>query len=95
MIISQITNQASITLTLVALLFTIYHYKVYRYLIIIPLVMATATVSYGFIDQTINDILYDISFVIVSVGLVLSRINLQLPHLDCFKCSKRGERKWI
>jgi hypothetical protein len=88
MIINELTNQASITMTIVALMFTVYHYKVYRYLIIVPLIMAIATVSYGNIPQCANDILYDVAFIVIAVGLVLSRVNLQLPHIDCLTCGK-------
>ena len=88
MIVSEISNQLSLTVSIVALMFTIYHYKHYKKLIVIPFMMALSSVTYGVIDQTINDILYDITYVSVALGLVFSRVS---SIRSCNKCCNYRE----
>ena len=88
MIISEITNQVSLTLSLVTFFFTVYHWKHFKFLIVIPFMMAISSVTYGVIDQPINDILYDITNVSVAIGLVFSRVS---GIRSCNKCSNYRE----
>ena len=88
MILSEITNQVSLTLSLVTFFFTVYHWKHFRFLIVIPFMMAISSVTYGLIDQTINDILYDITYVSVALGLVFSRVD---GMKSCNKCCNYRE----
>ena len=85
--INEITNHISITVTLVALLFTIWHIRVYRWLVIVPISMTIATVSFGLIPLCLNDILYDIVFIIFAICLILNRVVFVPLSKECYKCS--------
>jgi hypothetical protein len=87
MIINEITNHISITVTLVALLFTLWHIRVYRWLVIVPISMTIATVSFGLIPICLNDILYDLVFIIFAICLILNRVVFVPMDKECYKCS--------
>jgi len=80
--ISECTNNISFATSITALLFTIYHYKIYKNIIIVPLLMAICNATYGIIDISINNILYDITFILIIYMLIKERIN----HKDKNPC---------
>lgn len=95
--ISLFTNHIAITFSITVFIFTIYHWKVYKYLIAIPFWLCISSITYGIIDKDLNDILYDISYLTVIYYLIAGRLTIEKSK-DCSHCSvddcNKRIRKW-
>lgn len=92
--LSELTNWLSLTVSIVTFMFCVYHYKVYKSIIIVPTLMMLCSVTYGVIDSSINDILYDITFIVVSFMLVKERIHHK-DEAPCRSCDVFNKCKGI
>lgn len=88
------TNIISFAVSITTFLFVAYHYKIYRYTIIIPFFMAICSITYGMIPMWINNILYDITFIVISIMLVQSKIKTVDVCNTCAYKPTRKDLKW-
>lgn len=88
----DITNIISLAISVTTFLFVVYHWRAYRYTIVIPFLMAVCSLTYSVIPIWINNILYDITLIVVSIMLVRERLHYK-EAIPCDSCGYKPKRK--